>query len=42
MAFAFALAVLAQVPSSHRVQREQAERLEHAQQSLQLSSSQRA
>ena len=36
MAFALALAVLAQVPSSHRVQREQAERLEHAQQSLQL------
>jgi len=36
MAFAFALAVLAQVPSTHIVQREQAERLEHAQQSLQL------
>ena len=36
MACAFALAVLAQVPSSHTVQREQAERLEHAQQSLQL------
>jgi hypothetical protein len=36
MAFAFALAVLAQVPSTHVVQREQAERLEHAQQSLQL------
>ncbi|MBI5477861.1 MAG: hypothetical protein HY906_03330 [Deltaproteobacteria bacterium] len=36
MAFAFALAVLAQVPSTHTVQREQAERLEHAQQSLQL------